>query len=83
MEILNLSYTKVTDLTIPYLQQMTALKQLDLSYTSITDKGIDNLMLLLPRMPAFNKLLITGDAAISKKARSSLIDRFPRITLVQ
>ncbi|MFL5738571.1 MAG: hypothetical protein ACJ75B_00030 [Flavisolibacter sp.] len=83
MEILNLSYTSVTDLTIPYLQQMTALKQLDLSYTSITDKSIDKLMLLLPRMPAFNKLLITGDSGISKKARSTFIERFPRITLVQ
>ncbi len=50
LEVLLLSYTKVTDAGLEHLKGLTSLKVLDLYYrTKITDEGVQKLQTALPK----------------------------------
>ena len=83
LQVLNLSYTGITDDAIKSLAVYSQLQVLDLSYTKITDAAINNFIQLLPAMPSFRKLVLTGDSAISQRLLAKLADNYPKILVVR
>lgn len=79
---LDLTQWGITDEGLNSLTGMHKLEVLNLSQTAITDAGVDILISIIPGMPSFKKIILTGSKA-SEKNKQRLSELFPLINVVQ
>ena len=61
LERLRISNMEITDKSMPYLEQMTNLRELELIWTKVSRTGIAT----LKNFPHLRKLIISSDASLS------------------
>jgi hypothetical protein len=77
---LDLTQWGISDNGLKSVGPMTKLEILNLTSTAITDAGIEILLLLLPNMPSFKKIILAG-TKVSEKGKQRLLDSYPKIII--
>jgi hypothetical protein len=77
---LDLTQWGITDNGLKSIGPMSKLETLNLTSTAITDAGIEILLSLLPNMPSFKKIMLTG-TKVSENGKKRLLDSYPKIII--